>query len=199
MAVYNAIKYNHDFAGAAGSLVPLSTFTSDGSDATATFTGLLTADFKEYLFLCNNIHPQTEDAQFSFQVNSVGGADFNETVTNSTWQSFVSETASSYAVQYTNNDIANGTTFSSLTFDGVGDSNDACTSGYLKIYSPSSTVFVKNFVSQFTHDHEASSVFCMSSFSSGYFNTTSAIDDVQFKFSSGEIQAGTIQAFGVSG
>ena len=112
MAVYNAIKYNHDFAGAAGSLVPLSTFTSDGSDATATFTGLLTADFKEYLFLCNNIHPQTEDAQFSFQVNSVGGADFNETVTNSTWQSYVSETASSYAVQYTNNDIANGTTSS---------------------------------------------------------------------------------------
>ena len=51
----HCMKYNHDFAGAAGSLVPLSTFTSDGSDDTATFTGLLTADFKEYLFLCNNI------------------------------------------------------------------------------------------------------------------------------------------------
>tara|TARA_B100001093_G_C26759731_1_gene985104 strand:+ start:37 stop:633 length:597 start_codon:yes stop_codon:yes gene_type:complete len=198
MAVYNAIKYNHDFAGAAGNLVPLSTFTSDGSDATATFTGLLTADFKEYLFLCNNIHPETEDAKFSFQVNAVGGADFNETATNSTWQAYVSETASQNALQYTNDDQGNGTAFCALA-ESVGDSNDACTSGYLKIYSPSSTVFVKNFVSQFSHDVEASSVFCMNSFSSGYFNTTSAIDDVQFKFSSGEIQAGTIQAFGVSG
>ena len=199
MAVYNAIKYNHDFAGAAGSLVPLSTFTSDGSDDTATFTGLLTADFKEYLFLCNNIHPQTEDAQLSFQVNAVGGADFNETITSGTWQAYVSETASSNSLQYTNNDQHNGTAFSSLTFDGVGDSNDACASGYLRIYNPSDTTFIKNFVSQFTHDHEASSVFCMNSFSAGYINTTSAIDDIQFKFSSGQIQGGVIQAFGVSG
>ena len=68
-----------------------------------------------------------------------------------------------------------------------------------RIYNPSDTTFIKNFVSQFTHDHEASSVFCMNSFSAGYINTTSAIDDIQFKFSSGQIQGGVIQAFGVSG
>jgi hypothetical protein len=37
MANYNAIRYNHDFLGQGGSLVLLSTFTSDGSDANATF------------------------------------------------------------------------------------------------------------------------------------------------------------------
>jgi hypothetical protein len=31
----------------------------------------------------------------------------------------------------------------------------------------------------------------------GYFNTTSAIDAIQFKMSSGEIQGGTIDMFGV--
>ena len=31
----------------------------------------------------------------------------------------------------------------------------------------------------------------------GYFNTTSAIDAIQFKMSSGNIDAGTIQLFGV--
>ena len=31
----------------------------------------------------------------------------------------------------------------------------------------------------------------------GYFNTTSAIDGVQFKMSSGNIDAGTIKMYGV--
>ena len=34
-------------------------------------------------------------------------------------------------------------------------------------------------------------------FTAGYFNTTSAINAVQFKMSSGEIQGGTIDLFGV--
>ena len=35
-------------------------------------------------------------------------------------------------------------------------------------------------------------------FSAGYFNTTSALDAVQFKFESGNIDAGTIKLYGVS-
>jgi hypothetical protein len=34
-------------------------------------------------------------------------------------------------------------------------------------------------------------------FIAGYINTTTAIDGVQFKFDSGEIQGGTIDLFGV--
>ena len=34
-------------------------------------------------------------------------------------------------------------------------------------------------------------------FIAGYFNTTSAIDEIQFKMASGEIQGGTIQLFGI--
>ena len=32
----------------------------------------------------------------------------------------------------------------------------------------------------------------------GYFNTTSAIDEIQFKFDSGNIDTGTIKMYGVS-
>jgi hypothetical protein len=32
----------------------------------------------------------------------------------------------------------------------------------------------------------------------GYFNTTSAIDEIQFKFDSGNIDAGTIKMYGVT-
>ena len=35
-------------------------------------------------------------------------------------------------------------------------------------------------------------------FMAGYANTTSAVDAVQFKFSSGNIDAGTIKMYGVS-
>jgi hypothetical protein len=31
----------------------------------------------------------------------------------------------------------------------------------------------------------------------GYFNTTSAIDEIQFKFDSGDIDAGTVKLYGI--
>lgn len=168
------------------------------SDATVTFSSNIDSTYNEYMFLFVNIHPQTEDAQLQFQANAVGGSGFNETITDNTFQAYHSETASSQALQYTNNDQGNGTAFSSLTFDGVGDSNDSSASGYLRLYNPSGTTHVKLFEAFTQHDHEASSVFCMSSFQSGYFNTTAAIDEIQFKFSTGNIDSGTFKLYGVS-
>jgi hypothetical protein len=34
-------------------------------------------------------------------------------------------------------------------------------------------------------------------FASGYINTTSAVDKIDFKFSSGNIEAGTIKMYGI--
>ena len=47
MANYHDIKYNVDYAGLAGALMPLATFTSDGSDATASFTSSIDSTYKE--------------------------------------------------------------------------------------------------------------------------------------------------------
>ena len=67
MATYNAIKYNVDYGGFAGNLIPISTFTSDGSDANATFnSSLITSAFEEYLFILNSVHPQTDGANILF-------------------------------------------------------------------------------------------------------------------------------------
>ena len=185
------------FSGDAVTYNLLQTQTAS-SDSTISFTSGIDSTYDEYMFLFVNIHPQTEDAQLSFQANAVGGSGFNETITDNTFQAFHSETASSQALQYTNNDQGNGTAFSSLTFDGVGDSNDSSASGYLRLYNPSGTTHVKLFESFMQHDHEASSVFCMSSFQSGYFNTTAAIDEIQFKFSTGNIDSGIFKLYGVS-
>ena len=74
MAVYNAIKYNHDFSGNAGNLTLLSTFTSDGSDATASFTSLIDSTYEEYLFVLNSIHAETDDKHLTFQTSTNGGS-----------------------------------------------------------------------------------------------------------------------------
>ena len=65
----------------------------------------------------------------------------------------------------------------------------------MRLYNPSSTTFVKHYDAQTNASTAGNSA--VYSFSAGYFNTTSAINNVQFKFASGEIQAGTIQVFGV--
>ena len=73
--------------------------------------------------------------------------------------------------------------------------NDEGISGYLHLFEPSSTTFVKHFmgVSQFAQYQPASRFFYVA----GYGNTTSAIDAIDFKFTSGNIDSGTIDMYGV--
>lgn len=81
MATYNAIKYNVDYGGFAGSLIPIAVFTSDGSDATATFTSGIDSTYDTYLFIFNNIHPQTDNTTFGFNGSIDSGSNYNVTKT----------------------------------------------------------------------------------------------------------------------
>ena len=197
MANYNAIRYNHDFLGQGGSLVLLSTFTSDGSDATVTFgDSIITDAYDEYLFIFNSIHPQTDGVFLTCQFNAVGAADFNETVTTTFFQSYHKENNSSTELAYsTSDDQAQGTDFIRLTAT-IGSDADQCASGTMRLYNPSSTTFVKHFTSEVCITQNGDSA--MDLFVGGYINTTAAIDEIQFKFNSGQIQAGTISVFGVA-
>ena len=200
MANYNAIRYNVPYSEA-GSLKLIKTLTSDGSDDDLSFVDgtsdvVLDSTYKEYMFIFNNIHPETDQVAFSFQGNAAGGSGYNETITSTYITAYHNEAGNSAALEYTDaNDQAQGTGFQNLLHN-LGNDADQCCSGYLRLFNPSSTTFVKHFIASsnqtqyqdidFTH-HVA-----------GYFNTTSAIDEIQFKMSSGEIQGGTIQLFGVS-
>jgi len=196
MANYNAIRYNHDFLGQGGNLVLLSTFTSDGSDDNATFDNTIITDaYSEYLFIFNNIHPQTDGKFFTCQFNAAGASGFNETVTTTFFQSYHKENNSSTELGYSgSDDQAQGTDFIRLTAT-VGSDADQCASGTMRLYNPSSTTFVKHFTSEVCITQNGDSI--MDLFVGGYINTTAAIDEIQFKFNSGQIQAGTIQVFGV--
>ena len=199
MAVYNAIKYNHDFVGNAGNLTLLSTFTSDGSDSNATFdSSLITSTFEEYLFIYNNIHPETDNQNWTFNGSIDNGSNYNVTKTTTFFTAEHNEDGSADNVSYsTTQDIAQGTGYVDLHHDGTGNDNDQSASGIMRLYNPSNTTFVKHFLAQTSASTGGNS--SVNSFVAGYFNTTSAINNIQFKFSSGEIQGGTVQMFGVSG
>ena len=194
MATYKSIRYNVDYQGNAGSLMPLLTFTSDGSDATADFASKIDSTYKEYLFIYNNIHPETDGANLSIQASTDSGSSYGVTMTASYFKAGHDEADTSADLSYsTGDDIAQSTGFH--IFMNTGNDNNQASGGWLRLFNPASTTFVKHFISSSanpTNDDYERSIYC-----GGYFNTASAIDAIQFKMSSGEIQGGTIQMFGV--
>ena len=174
-------------------LVLISTFTSDGSDATASFTSGIDSTYKEYMFVFNNIHPETDNAKLTFQGSTNGGTGYGVTVTTTLFNSYHGESGSFSGLAYDDGaDLAQSTNFQEISAN-VGNDNDTAASGILRLYNPSSTTFVKHFLSTMNIIRDRS----QEAFVGGYFNTTSAINAVQFKYSSGEIQGGTIDLFGV--
>ena len=175
-------------------LVLISTFTSDGSDATASFTSGIDSTYKEYMFVFNNIHPETDAKRLGFQCSTDGGSSYGVTTTTTHFIGYHREDDSSSELSYKSaNDLAQSTDF--IQFEKCGNDNDQCLSGILKLYNPSSTTFVKHFLGVSSNAHEYPAA--LNAYIGGYFNTTSAINAVQFKFDSGEIQGGTIDLFGV--
>jgi len=95
----------------------------------------------------------------------------------------------------TSNDIAQGTGYQMIGHI-PGNDNDQSVSGTLYLFSPSSTTFAKHFISNFNsytyHNYS------LNTYVGGYCNVTAAIDGVDFKFSSGNIDSGVIKMYGLS-
>ena len=197
MATYKSIRYNVDYQGNAGSLMPLLLFTSDGSDATADFTSKIDSTYKEYLFIFNNIHPESDnDASFEFNVSIDSGSNYNVAKTTTAFQAYHNEADNSAAIAYsTAADLAQGTGDQQLA-QSLSADNDGNVSGELWLFNPSSTTFVKHFTSTVNETHGGD--ISMNNYVAGYFNTTSAIDAIIFKMASDEIQAGTINMYGIA-
>ncbi|MDP6586822.1 MAG: hypothetical protein QF535_19355 [Anaerolineales bacterium] len=178
-----------------GDVVLLSSQTASDS-ASITFTGLMTSTYGEYIFKFYNCNPATDSQQFSFQVNATDGADFNDSAITSTYfRSTQNEAGNSWLLSYTaDKDQAEGTAFQPLSVGTGSDTDESC-AGELHIFNPSSTTYVKHFIAITNEAH--SSIYTVNSNIAGYINDTTAIDDIQFKFASGNISSGTIKMWGV--
>ena len=176
------------------SLVLLSTQTASSS-ATIDFTSDIDSTYKEYQFHFTSIHPATAAADFSFQADTGTNTSYNQTITSSFFRAILSEADDTPNLAYVDgNDLAQSTSFQVLA-NGTGNDNDQCLSGILHLFDPSSTTFVKHFIctaNELIASDQSYNLFC-----TGYFNTTTALTRVRFKFSSGNIDAGTIKMYGV--
>jgi len=187
-----------------GSMVFIKKLTASSSSTLTFHNGtsdvVLDSTYKEYLFTFKHIHPSAE-SDLLFQANVSGGADFNETITSTFFRSYHNEAGSDTTLAYVAGlDQAQGTGFSTLT-DGIGSAsntvnNDDNASGYLRLFNPASTTFVKHFIGVTNQQNPA--VYSVNNYFAGYFNTTSAIDEIQFKMSSGNIDAGDICLYGIA-
>ena len=162
----------------------------DGSDSV-----VLDNTYKTYLFKFINMHPATDDVVFQFQGSTNGGSGYGVTITSTAFRAYHNEADSSAGLNYEgSNDLAQSTNFQYL-MEGVGNDNDQSGSGELFLFNPSSTTFVKHFIAR-TQFYQKSDATQENDYG-GYFNTTSAINAIQFKMSSGNIDSGRIALYGI--
>jgi len=156
---------------------------------------VLDATYKTYIFRFINIHPETDQKKFEFNVSIDGGSNYNVAKTSTFLHAYHGEDGSQAALGYeTAGDLSQGTGFQSLG-QQVGNANDECISGELYLFSPSSTTFVKHFLAN--TNRASGNAVSVNSYIGGYANTTSAVNAVQFKFDSGNIDAGRIALYGI--
>ena len=187
-------------AAAGGTWTLIKTLTSDGSDSDLSFVDgsddvTLDSTYPIYVFKFINIHPETDNVNFEFNMSADGGSNYNVTKNTTYFTAWHSEDDNETNLAYSaGNDLLESTSFQRIAA-GLGNGNDESTSGYMYLFNPSSTTFVKNFISSVNLVYSAD--YSMQNFISGHGNTTSAIDAIQFKMSADEIQGGKIKLYGI--
>ena len=200
------VKYNNNSLSAitstgltAGALTLIKSQTASSS-ATISFVHgtsdvVLDSTYPIYVFKFINCHPQTDDVYFTFNMSVDSGSNYNVTKTTTFFRSQHSENdANAQAVYRTGQDLGQSTDFQMLV-QSLGGGADESVNGELWLFNPSSPTFTKQFIS-ITNEYQAGNK-TNQSFIGGYGNTTSAVDAVQFKMSSGNIDAGTLKLYGI--
>ena len=183
---------NSSFSGAGPKLILSQTATNS---ATISFTSDIDSTYDHYMFVFTNINPVTDAAELSFQVNASGESGYNETMTTTFFMARHEESGSSHDFGYqTSMDQANGTAFQVL-MDNIGNGADESAAGILHLFNPASTTYVKHFYSRFSTYTQSNRA--EDSYVAGYINVTTAIDEIQFKMSTGNFD-GTIKMYGVA-
>ena len=181
----------------------LATQTASSSESSLEFLTGIDSTYPEYEFQFFNLHPATQHDHWQVQFNAYDPSagtpqltGFNETITSTYIRAYHDEGGTDASLGYnTTYDHEQETTYQTL-LHVVDDDNDDTCAGTLTLFKPSSTVYAKHFISRVQGNHHSSS-YTMEAYVGGYINTALAITQVSFKFSSGNIDAGTIKMYGV--
>jgi len=195
------VKYNNNSISAvtsapnfpAGAMTLISTTTAS-SDSTISITSGIDNTYPIYVFKFINMHPNGDAKQFKFQADTGTNTSYNQTLTTTSFTAYHNEAGDSVSLAYSDVDHAQGSGFQHLGIS-TGNDNDQSVSGELYLFEPSSTTFLKHFFARsltYTANNHAYDLYV-----GGYFNTTTAITRVQFKYDSDTIDSGTIKLYGL--
>jgi len=180
-----------------GNLVFISRSTASSSSSVSITSGI-NSTYKEYIFVFNNIHPSANAGKFRLIGSTDSGSSYGVATTTSMFEALVDESGSNATVRYEDGDDVAQSTSAFPISTGIGSDNDESLSGFLHLFEPSSSTFVKHFLTSTNLVNGSGTPYTVSTRVGGYFNTTSAIDAVQFSMSSGNIDSGTIDLYGVN-
>jgi hypothetical protein len=180
-------------ANASDGITFISSQTASNS-ASISFTSGLTSTYKAYKFVFSLIQPRTDNVQFQFNMSTDSGSNYNVTKTSTYFYAYHDEADTVNALEYQGAyDLAQSTSFQTLS-NNLGNGADECCVGTLTLFNPSSTTYVKHFISNINQYDRAN--ISVNTFMAGYGNTTSAINAIRFQMDSGNFD-GKIYLYGI--
>ena len=201
------VKYNNNSISAittagtlaTGAMVLIKSQTASSSATISFVDGTsdvdLDATYPIYKFEFINIRGATDDKGLTWNASTDTGSNYNVISTNTMYTSYQQEDGSPSGLGYsTTHDHAQETGFKKLTVGGANDTERGA-SGHIWLFNPRSTTYVTHWLSYFTQ--AANDTYIQNEITAGYYNTTSAVDAIQFKMESGNIGAGTIKLYGL--
>ena len=190
-SISNVTAYN--VAIATGNMVLISSQTASNS-ASISFTTGIDSTYKEYQFYFIDIHPRTNGVYFQFNLSTDSGSNYNVTKTTTLFGAYHNEIGTDSALSYFgSHDLSQSTAFQNLTLF-IGSDADQSHNGIMQLFNPSSTTYVKHFISNLSAVDDGD--YARNDFGAGYGNTTSAVNAVRFQMSSGNFD-GTILMYGI--
>jgi len=183
-----------------GAMTLIKTLTASGASTLSFVHGassvVLDSTYKQYVFKFINIHPSGNN-RFQFNGSIDAGSNYNVIKTSTVFiaQHDEDEGEDPSLIYQSGDDLAQATGFQDLmAFGNQDDDNDHNLNGTLKLFEPSSTVFVKHFTS--ITQGNISSNYSVETFVAGYFNNANDIDAIRFQMNSGNFD-GIIKLYGI--
>ena len=174
----------------------ISTATITSATANVSITSGITSSYDEYMFVVTDYNPSSDGQTLFFNGSTDSGSNYNVTKTTTFFRARHDEGDGTAELAYqTGEDLAQGTGFQEIAHDVGSDADQSC-AGILHLFNPASTVYVKHFYWRFINAQYTNQQHDI--FGAGYMNTTSAVDAVQFKSGSGNIDNVVIQMYGIA-
>ena len=180
----------------AGDGITLISSQTASASASLSFTTGIDSTYRTYLFKFINLHPSENGSVLQFNFSTDGGSNYNVTKTSTTFFAQHDEANTDTSLSYyASQDLAQSTASQNIA-GNIASDNDSGSTGYMYLFNPSDTTYVKHFIG--INSYMDTYSYTLQMYFGGYANTTSAINAFRIKMNTGNIDAGTILMYGIA-